>query len=598
MANTDTRSGFRLPWSQDRSHENPTAEDAVAEAEETAPEPEAEASVAWPSTDFNARLGLTSQPRPADPSIAATDAPADAAKEPPPDAQEPAMIDLEPAPAPAPAPAAPPRKPTKLMADLTSAIRATAIAARDQALVQVDTDVAQVVEAIRSGSKEGEDALRVRSDEDITRIKEWSRAEIARIKEETENRIDARKLGLDEELAAHAAAIEGRVSEVEQTAATYKAEMEAYSLRMTTEEDPARLATMAESMPEPPLLDPLAELDTLAVAEPIELPTDAGVALAAEEPLAEAVAEVEAEAEVEAVVETIEPEAVVEIMVEPEPEPVVEAIAEPEPEPVVEAIAEPELPVASPWGEPDVWGAPTAVAVEEAVAEPETLEADAIGDGSEEWTLDQPVDNVPRWAAGETPEGFPTGDGEAGDPVDRGAIMAALEAAAEAVVAAESAAESADQAEAAADVAETAAELLKGRAGSEDDYDPEAQAALSARMGAGGLEESYTDRLASLLPNHGEGAADGEPRTTQVIVSGLVSVASIASFKRHLGRLSGVQAVAVASGPDGEFVFNVTHRPDVSFRDAVPTMPGFAARVTSTGDGVVQVTARDPEAEG
>ena len=86
--------------------------------------------------------------------------------------------------------------------------------------------------------------------------------------------------------------------------------------------------------------------------------------------------------------------------------------------------------------------------------------------------------------------------------------------------------------------------------------------------------------------------------TTQVVVVGLVSVASIASFKRHLGRLPGVQAVAVASGPEGEFVFNVTHRADVSFRDAIPTMPGFAARVTGSGDGVVNVTARDPEAEG
>ena len=210
-------------------------------------------------------------------------------------------------------------------------------------------------------------------------------------------------------------------------------------------------------------------------------------------------------------------------------------------------------------------------------------------------------DDVPRWAAGETPDGFPTGEGEtdeAGAPVDRGAIMAALEAAAEAVVAAEAAADSADQAEAAADVAETAAEILKGRMDTDEEIDPEAAAALSARMGAGGLEESYADRLASLLPNHGEGDADGEPRTTQVVVSGLVSVASIASFKRHLGRLTGVTAVAVASGPDGEFVFNVTHRPDVSFRDAVPTMPGFAARVTSSADGVVQVTARDPEAEG
>ena len=206
-------------------------------------------------------------------------------------------------------------------------------------------------------------------------------------------------------------------------------------------------------------------------------------------------------------------------------------------------------------------------------------------------------DDVPRWTAGETPEGFPTG-AEGGDPVDRGAIMAALEAAAEAVVAAEAAADSADQAEAAADVAETAAELVVGRNSTEDGtLDPEAQAALDARVDAGGFEESYTDRLAHLLPAGENAPGDNEPQTTQVVVSGLVSVASIASFKRHLGRLSGVHGVAVASGPEGEFVFNVTHRADVSFRDAIPTMQGFAARVTGTSDGVVAVAARDPESE-
>jgi hypothetical protein len=127
--------------------------------------------------------------------------------------------------------------------------------------------------------------------------------------------------------------------------------------------------------------------------------------------------------------------------------------------------------------------------------------------------------------------------------------------------------------------------------------DQEADAALAARVDAGGFEESYADRLASLLPPPPD--ENGvEPRTTQVVVAGLVSVASIASFKRHLARLPGVQTVAVASGPEGEFVFNVTHRADVSFKDAIPTMPGFAARVTSTGDGIVNVTARDPETEG
>ena len=125
-----------------------------------------------------------------------------------------------------------------------------------------------------------------------------------------------------------------------------------------------------------------------------------------------------------------------------------------------------------------------------------------------------------------------------------------------------------------------------------------APAAMSARMEAGGFGESFADRMAFLAPSSDDADVDSEPRTTQVIVSGLVSVASIASFKRHLGRLPGVRGVAVASGPAGEFVFNVTHQPDVSFRDAVPTMPGFAARVTSTADGLVHVTARDPEAEG
>jgi hypothetical protein len=122
---------------------------------------------------------------------------------------------------------------------------------------------------------------------------------------------------------------------------------------------------------------------------------------------------------------------------------------------------------------------------------------------------------------------------------------------------------------------------------------------LNARVDAGGFEtQSFTDRLASLLSSHADSSDDAEPRTTQVVVTGLVSVASIASFKRHLGRLAGVLTVGVASGPSGEFVFNVTHRPDVSFKDVIPSMPGFAARVTGTGDGVVSVTARDPEAEG
>jgi len=112
-------------------------------------------------------------------------------------------------------------------------------------------------------------------------------------------------------------------------------------------------------------------------------------------------------------------------------------------------------------------------------------------------------------------------------------------------------------------------------------------------------DDALAARLAGLVPAEGEGEARparaASDQTSKVIVSGLVSVASIASFKRHLGRVSGVQSVGVSSGPDGEFVFTVHHDDAVNLSEVVPALPGFRARVTNAADGVVNVTAHDPE---
>jgi hypothetical protein len=80
-------------------------------------------------------------------------------------------------------------------------------------------------------------------------------------------------------------------------------------------------------------------------------------------------------------------------------------------------------------------------------------------------------------------------------------------------------------------------------------------------------------------------------------LTGLVSVASIAGFKRQLSRVAGVQSVGVSSGPDGEFLFAVNHSSDVVLRDAIPSMPSFQARVTGHGDGTLNVSAHDPESD-
>ena len=262
MATTDTRTGFRLPWSSDRNQDATAAEAAAPAAGGTVEDAAPDAQSALPPAATGDHGEPSSDAGNADPSTAIA----------PTAAQEPAMIAFDQSPAPAPAA---PRKPSKLMVDLGAAIRATADAARDQALAQVDADVAQVVEAIRNGSKDGEEVLRARSDEDVARIREWSRAEIARIKEETESRIAARKHGLDDELATHAAAIEQRVGRVEGTAAAYRASMHAYAESLGSEDDPSRLATLAESMPEPPELEAWADLSELSLAaEPPEVAPD------------------------------------------------------------------------------------------------------------------------------------------------------------------------------------------------------------------------------------------------------------------------------------------------------------------------------------
>ncbi len=428
------------------------------------------------------------------------------------------------------------RKPTQLMTDLAAAIRATTESARDQALAAVDADATQVTEDIRAAAAEGAQGIRLQSETDLASIKEWSKAEIARIREETDARIAARKSSLESELASHAAAVECRVGEVDRAVVQYRADMEAYVEGLAGVDDPARLATMAEAMPEPPALDALANLDTMDVS------AFAPVEIVEAEP--EAVAEAEAPAVAEAVAEA---EA--------------QAVAEAEAQAVAEAVSEDEA--GSAWGRPDqTW----------------TTGADENPAGA---------DDTSGWATADVPESDP-GDADSGDPVDPvdpDTVMAATatipdvnEAVEERLIGTED--------------AETESEAVAAEA-------VDAEAAMSARLDALDPEtQSFTDRLASLMPGHGDDAIGGDPRTTQVVVTGLVSVASIASFKRHLGRLAGVQGVAVSSGPEGEFVFNVTHLPDVSFRDAIPSMPGFAARVTSATDSLVSVTARDPETEG
>ena len=544
MASTDTRSGFRLPWSSDRTNDEDQPESPDPNVESATPSDMLETQ-----TDDGARpIDADVPPDTIDSDASPTDPDATTAPTP----EEPqAMVDT--VSVTAPELAAPPKKPSKLIADLAAAMRTTAESAREQSVSQLEAEASQVVEQIRAGSVEGAAALRQRADDDIASIREWSKAEIARIREETDHRISDRKTALESEIAEHAAAIDRRVEAVEGTVAGYQAEMADFFDRLLQEQDPARLATIAETMPEPPSLDSWANLDDLEL-EPLA-GDDSAEDDAAEEP--EVAAEVATESD-DAV--AAEPHAVAEATV------------------TTDAEAEPESrrPAFDPWGADESWVKGTgSTDVAEASTEPAVNEVDPWG---------------PATHAGS----------DAAD-TDREAMISALEATAEAMATDEPAADP-DAADYDASMAEAEAEA--GILGVDD-----ADAAIAARLEAAGakaddaesetgeLDQSLVDRLASLIPG-GEEVDESTLHETQVAVTGLVSVASIASFKRHLSRTPGVQRVTVSSGPKGEFVFAITHRDDVALRDTIPTMPGFAARVTDEDDSVINVVARDPESEG
>ena len=517
MATTESRSGFRLPWGADRapsrdaSGEHREEEPSTGDPEPSTSEVEAKEALE-PASDAGA--DATAEVNAAtDVNVAAAEA-----ADPGPDERK-AAPEAQAAPAAPIADPAPARRPTKFLVDMTHAMQAAAQQARAATLEQFRVEGSTYVEQIQGRSIADAQTLRRRADEHVAAIKDWSKAEIARIREETESRIAGRRGQLDEQLGRHAALVERDVARIQGQITAFEAEMAAFFDELLAETDLTILAARAQQMPEAPAFD---ALDDTAFAA---------------------------------------------LMAEP-------------------AVGSP-------------------------LAEPEPTAEEATG-----------ADTAPAASLSPTD----------GLSFDRDAAMAAIRAAAEAAASVEVATAEAARAEAAADRAETAAgydaaDLDVAPPSAPDDESPardrrlailgltpdfaaaEADAAEFAAAEAAAAdiseipefdEESVAARLAGLVPSSMSGApADARPAapviSTQVIVTGLVSVASIASFKRHLGRQGGVRHVGVSSGPEGEFLFTVQHEADVSLRDLIPTLPGFQARVTGGGDGIVTASARDPE---
>ena len=538
MAATESRTGFRLPWS--------TEDKATGQREDTPSDADRPSDVGEAPTDEARPL----KPRPPTPRCRPPMRAVRARPSPPPrqTSRPPKPSSPRKPPCIRPLPTAfrhdrkdaPPRSPASSWPTSPAPCRPRPRASRAATLEQFQAEAKTHIEEVQARSADGATELRKTADDDIVTIRDWSKAELSRIREETDRKITTRKADLETELEEHAAHIERRVERVQARVAAFETEMAHFFEKLLSEDDPAEFAAMAENLPEPPPFD---FEDGSA---------DAGESYARTTWVSEP--EVAPETTVDAGA-TAEPEAASEV---------VEANAEATPE-TAEATAE---------------TAETTGSNDELIGE---STSETIG-GDEAYAVQD-------------------------DPAAVEAAMAAIEAAYKA--AGEGTPETPAEAKSDTDADGTdAPDPRLAALGLSPDLDAaEAEAAASAAESSDDEiptidDDALAARIAGLVPAAGstppspKAAAPKAAATSQVVVTGLVSVASIASFKRHIGRIAGVQSVGVSSGPDGEFVFKVAHGSEVVLADAIPSLPGFEARVTGTADGVVNVSARDPESEG
>jgi hypothetical protein len=152
------------------------------------------------------------------------------------------------------------RRDNPLVIGLVKAMREAARATREETTTRMRAEATARMDEIRAGSVAEAAALRKRADDDAIGIREWSKAEIARIRDEAEKRIGERRAELGRETDAHANGIERLVEQVQEVATTFEAEMEQFFEVLLAEEDPARLATLAEQVPDAPVFDALPAL--------------------------------------------------------------------------------------------------------------------------------------------------------------------------------------------------------------------------------------------------------------------------------------------------------------------------------------------------
>jgi hypothetical protein len=282
MTSNQRRPGFRLPWSTEAEAAAAEAAAAEAAANGTAPT-DAEGTTAAPaSTREESELGVPA----ATTGAPATPRPAPAVTGPPAPAKPSTVAGT------VPAPAQPTESSAGFMRDLVAAMRRVAEETRQAGLSELRTTSEERVRTLEADSERRRGELRSRAEADIAAVGEWETTEAARIKQEAEQRVVARRAQLDQQLAAETSRAETDAKALRDRVAEYERELDAYHAQLSDIADPAAFAAAAKRMPAPPRLSgpppaPAEPTETTASAPAPAPAADQGDSQAAKERPAE-----------------------------------------------------------------------------------------------------------------------------------------------------------------------------------------------------------------------------------------------------------------------------------------------------------------------
>ena len=171
------------------------------------------------------------------------------------------------------------------LAELARAMQAAAERERERIDEVVTKEGAEQVEKSRSRAAAETEELRRLAEEDVARIKEWSRTEIERIRRDADRRMDERRKNLEGYLVKHESIIATEIDGVDTAIRGYRAALDRFFDEFTSSTDPADIARRAGSLPAPPDLDEVrATARVNAIGELANAPDDAAAGSVTVEP--------------------------------------------------------------------------------------------------------------------------------------------------------------------------------------------------------------------------------------------------------------------------------------------------------------------------